>query len=347
MIKKRILELKKLINNYNLDGYIIPKNDAYFSEFASPDRLKTISNFDGSAGFAIILKKKNFLFVDGRYTLQAQIQCRKYFKVIEIPKFSLKEIFKKYKKKLLLGFDPQLFTHSLIKKKFNNIFNLLPIDENFIDKIYKEKNKKFINSFYGLSDTVTGESINSKISRVIKKLKLHNIENIFISSPENVAWLLNLRGKDGPNSPVPNCKIILTNKKKIYFFSCPRKIGQIKKSKKYKNLSFSNYSDFSKIIHELKGKNFCIDNMSCSLSNETIIKKTFKIKLKIDPCYLMKSIKNKSEIKHTIDTHIKDGLALTRFIYWIKNINKKKITEIEAKNIEDLIKIIYFQVLIL
>ena len=73
--KKKNFKIKKLISNYNLDGYIIPKNDAYFSEFASPDRLKIISNFSGSAGFAIILKKENFLFVDGRYTIQAQIQC--------------------------------------------------------------------------------------------------------------------------------------------------------------------------------------------------------------------------------------------------------------------------------
>jgi len=332
MIKKRILKLKKLISINNLDGYIIPKNDAYFSEFASPDRLKIISNFDGSAGFALILKKENFIFVDGRYTLQAQIQCGKHFKVIEVPKFSIKDILRKYKKKLLLGFDPQLFTSSLIKRNFNNSFNLLPIEKNLVDRVYREKDEKFVNSFYGLNKKITGESINSKISKVVKKIKLNNIENIFISSPENVAWLLNLRGKDGPNSPIPNCKIILTNKKRIYFFSCPKKISQIKKSKQYENLIFSSYKDFSKIIYKLKGKNFCIDDKSCSLSNESIIKKKFGIKLRIDPCYLMKSIKNKSEIKHTIDTHIKDGLALTRFIYWIKNVNKKKITEIDAKN---------------
>jgi len=332
MIKKRILKLKKLISINNLDGYIIPKNDAYFSEFASPDRLKIISNFDGSAGFALILKKENFIFVDGRYTLQAQIQCGKHFKVIEVPKFSIKDILRKYKKKLLLGFDPQLFTSSLIKRNFNNSFNLLPIEKNLVDRVYREKDEKFVNSFYGLNKKITGESINSKISKVLKKIKLNNIENIFISSPENVAWLLNLRGKDGPNSPIPNCKIILTNKKRIYFFSCPKKISQIKKSKQYENLIFSSYKDFSKIIYKLKGKNFCIDDKSCSLSNESIIKKKFGIKLRIDPCYLMKSIKNKSEIKHTIDTHIKDGLALTRFIYWIKNVNKKKITEIDAKN---------------
>ena len=202
-MKKRILKLKKLINNYNLDGYIIPKNDAYFSEFASPDRLKTISNFSGSAGFAIILKKDNFLFVDGRYTLQAQIQSGKYFKIIEIPKFSIKNIFKKYKNKLLLGFDPQLFTSSSMKRRFHNIFNLQPIEENLIDKIYKEKNKHFINSFYSLNNNITGESFSSKVNRLIKKIKSNNIENIFISSPENVAWLLNLRGKDNPNSPIP------------------------------------------------------------------------------------------------------------------------------------------------
>ena len=332
MIKKRINKLKKLITNYNLDGYIVPKNDAYFSEFSYPDRLKTISNFSGSAGFAIILKDKNFLFVDGRYTLQAKIQSGKFFKIVELPKFSLRDNFKKYKKKLLLGFDPQLFTSSTIKRNFNNFFSLLPIKQNLVDTIYKAKNEKSVNSFYGLSNKVAGESIDSKINRLVKKIKLNNINNIFISAPENVAWLLNLRGKDNPNSPIPNCKIILTEEKKIYFFSCPKKISILKKNNKYKNLKYCTYKDFSKIITKLKGKNFCIDNLSCSVSNEFIIKKLFKIKLETDPCYEMKAIKNKIEIQHTIDAHIKDGLALTKFIFWIKNINKKKITEIEAKN---------------
>ena len=66
-------KLRKLFDKYNIDGYIIPKNDEYFNEYVVPskDRLKFISNFSGSAGFAIILKNKNFLFVDGRYTIQA------------------------------------------------------------------------------------------------------------------------------------------------------------------------------------------------------------------------------------------------------------------------------------
>ena len=79
----KLIKLKKLFKVYNLDGYVIPKNDEYFNEYVSrsSDRLKFISNFSGSAGFAIILKNKNYLFVDGRYTIQARIQSAKNFKI--------------------------------------------------------------------------------------------------------------------------------------------------------------------------------------------------------------------------------------------------------------------------
>ena len=332
MIIEKIKKIKKLINNYEIDGYIIPKNDAYFSEFASPDRLKIISNFSGSSGFAIILKKENLLFVDGRYTIQAEIESGKYFKIVEVPKILPKEILKKFKKKLILGFDPQLFTKTNLKKLFENTCNLFAIDSNLIDQIYKEKPKNYVNSFYHLNSKITGESTNQKINKLIKKIKYDNIDNIFISASENVAWLLNLRGKDSPFSPIPNCKIILTKNKKIFFFSCPKKIGLIKKINPYNKFQFCKYSSFLDIIEKLPGKNFCIDDSTCSISNENIIKSNFNIKNYIDPCYMMKSIKNSTEIKHMVSSHVKDGLALTKFIYWMKKVNKKKLTELDAQN---------------
>mgnify|MGYP003948291299 CR=1 FL=1 len=332
MINKILSKIKNFLNIYNLDGYIVPKNDAYFSEFSSPDRLKTISNFSGSAGYAIILKKKNYLFVDGRYTIQANIESGNKFKVVEIPKYSPKKILIKKDKKLTLGFDPQLFTNFSIKKSFGNYFNLSPISDNLVDKAYKNIGRKYVTPFYNLDKKITGESINFKINKIIKHITLQNIDNIFISAPENVAWLLNLRGGDNPNSPIPNCKLILTKQKKLIFFSCPKKISKIKKITQYKKLKFSNYQNFEKIIKNLNGKNFCIDKLTCSLSNENIIKSLFKIKSNVDPIYLLKSIKNKIEIKNMIKAHIDDGVALTKFIYWIKKINKKKITEYEAQN---------------
>ncbi len=333
MIKKKILQLRKYLKIFKLDGYIVPKNDAYFSEYSNPDRLKIISNFSGSAGLAIILKSKNYLFVDGRYTIQAKNEAGTEFKIIEIPKFTFESVLKKNKKEICLGFDPQLFTNFSINRKFKKKIKLIPIKENLVDKLEKKKrDTRLVTKFYSLEKKITGESINSKINKLINYIKAKKIDNIFISAPENVAWLLNLRGRDNPHSPIPNCKIILTKNRKVFFFSCPKKISKIRKKKEYKNFKFCLYQDFEKIIKSLNGKDFCIDKTTCSISNEKIIKSFFKIKSDVDPCYLMKSIKNKIEIRNMIKAHIQDGIALTKFIYWIKHVNKKKLTEINAQN---------------
>ena len=332
MIDKKINKLRNLIKLNNIDGYIVPKNDEFFSEYAFPNRLKTISNFSGSAGLAIILKDKNFLFVDGRYTLQSKIESGNNFKIIEIPKLLPHDLLRKYKKELFLGFDPKLFTNNSLKRSFKDSCNLFPINQNLIDlidakKIYDHRKE----SFYILDDKVVGESVNSKINKLILNLKKNKIDNIFISAPENVAWLLNLRGKDNPYSPIPNCQIILTKNKKIYFFSSKNKIVKIKNQYPYKNFNFSDFNEFSSLINELTGKYFSIDSSTCSVFNESIIKSKFICKSSVDPCYEMKAIKNQTEIKNMAKTHIYDGAALTKFIYWIKNNKKFNFTEIDAE----------------
>tara|TARA_Y100000294_G_scaffold18062_1_gene15703 strand:+ start:337 stop:774 length:438 start_codon:yes stop_codon:yes gene_type:complete len=138
MIKVKLKKLRELINKNNLDGYVIPKNDEFFSEYAFKDRLKIISNFSGSAGLAIVLKKKNYLFVDGRYTIQAEQQSGKHFKIIEIHKFLPYKIIKN----LILGFDPSLFTRKQLNIYFNNSLTLKPIVNNLVDKLYSKKISK-------------------------------------------------------------------------------------------------------------------------------------------------------------------------------------------------------------
>ena len=91
-----IRKLRKFFRSFMIDGYLVPKNDEYFNEYVnkSSDRLKFISNFSGSAGFAIILKKKSYLFVDGRYTIQGRIQSGKNFKIITMPQKFPKNVLK-------------------------------------------------------------------------------------------------------------------------------------------------------------------------------------------------------------------------------------------------------------
>ena len=323
--------LKKILDNINIDGYIIPKNDEFFSEHSFPNRLKLISNFSGSAGLAIIMKNENLLFVDGRYTLQANNETGNNFKIFEIPKIMPFEIIKKLKKKITLGFDPKLFTENNLKVYFKNSCNLIPIKNNLIDKIYNLKNKREIREFYILNKNITGSSASIKINNLMSILKRTKTDNIFISAPENCAWILNIRGFDNPNSPIPNCQIIVDKNKNIYFFSNIKKINNIKKSISYKKIKFFEFKEFSKIISILNGKSFCIDKNSCSIFNKSIILSKFIISRQIDPCYQLKAIKNSTEIKNMIDTHVIDGVALTKFLYWIKKRKNINLSEIDAE----------------
>ena len=326
MINKKIKILRKKFKKYEIDGYIVPKNDEFFSEYAVKDRLKTISNFSGSAGIAIILKKKNYLFVDGRYTIQAEKESAKNFSIIEIHKKLPHNIIKN----LNLGYDPKVFTSKNIKHYFFNN-NLVPVNNNLIDQIFKFK-ERTTKPFYSLGKNIVGETHNTKILKVAKYLKSSNADYLFVSAPENVAWLLNIRGYDNPNSPIPNARLIIDKNKKLFLITQKNNTKKIIKDKKINKKNIFNIKDLPNLIQKLKGGKFIIDRNSCSIFYENIIKSKFKILEKNDPIYKLKSIKNLHEVNHMIKAHKKDGLALTKFIYWIKNINKKTITEIEAQN---------------
>ena len=326
MIIKKINNLRNKFKKYKIDGYIVPKNDDYFSEYAKNDRLKKITKFSGSAGLAVILNKKNYLFVDGRYTIQAQQESSDNYKIIEIHKKLPNEIIKN----LNLGYDPSLFTKNILKKYFSNN-NLTAINHNLIDQIFKFKKIK-TKPFFSLDKNVVGESHHSKISKVVKFIKSNNADYLFVSAPENVAWLLNIRGYDSPSSPIPNARLIISKNKKIYLITKKSNAKTIIKEKKINTKYIVDENNLSNLFYQLEEGNFIIDNKSCSILYENIIKKRFKL-LKIeDPIYKLKSIKNEQEIKHMIEAHKKDGLALTKFIYWIKNVNKKVITEVDAQN---------------
>ena len=322
-MKNKIKILRNKFKQHNIDGYVVPKNDDFFTEYSKINRLKIISNFSGSAGLAIILKNKNYLFTDGRYTIQSQIECGKNFKIIDNEKLINCNLFKN----LTLGIDPKLFTYKQINKFFLKLNKVKFINENLIDQIEKFKVND-THPFFHLNKNIVGESQNSKLNKISRYLKKNNSDFLFISAPENVAWTLNIRGKDGPNTPMPNTRLIVSKTKKIYLIAnkikCKKLINQ-------KIINSNQIIDFNE-ISKLKGNSFIIDENTCSIYFENLIKSKFKIKKREDPIYHFKSIKNKTEISHMIKSHIFDGAALTKFLYWMKNTNKKKITEVQAQN---------------
>ena len=188
-MKNYIKELRSKFKKYEIDGYVIPKNDDYFTEYSKLNRLEVISNFSGSAGLAIILKNKNYLFTDGRYTIQSKIESGKNFKIYGFEKLINCNLFKN----LTLGIDPKLFTSSQIKNFFLKNNKIKYINKNLIDEIKKQR-EDFKISFFSLNKNIVGESVGSKINKISKYLKKYKSDYIFISAPENVAWILNIRG---------------------------------------------------------------------------------------------------------------------------------------------------------
>ena len=326
MTKKRIKALTSKFKKYKIDGYVIPKNDEFFSEYSQKDRLKTISNFTGSAGYSIILKNKNYLFVDGRYTIQAEKESGNFFKIVDYHKIVNCNLFKN----LTLGIDPKVFTSEQIKNFFIKYNDIKIIKSNLIDQIYQNKSNS-IKPFFSLKDNVVGENFKKKIIKIKKYLVKNKSDFIFISAPENVAWLLNIRGSDSPNSPIPNCHLLLDKKKNLYLITKKKKALKLANENKINFRQIIEPQNFEKIVKNLNGNRIIIDNKTCSIFYENILENKFKILKKEDPIYLLKSVKNNLEIKNMIDTHIIDGVALTKFLYWIKMKNKKKITEYEAQ----------------
>ena len=324
MISSKIKKLRHKFIKFNIDGYVVPKNDMYFNEYSSPDRLEFISNFNGSAGLAIILRDRNYLFVDGRYTIQAKSQSGKNFKIVEIHK---KLPWKVLKHKIKIGYNPYCFTSLSLRRYFKNYFVLVPI---YSDLIIKNEQRKTNKKFYILEDNISGENFKSKISKVLKFLRKDKSDCLFVTAPENVAWLLNLRGEDNPHSPIPNCRLILKKNGKIYLFANKSKIRDLFSNNNLKKIKVIDENNTHIFLKELNSKKIILDRLSCCLAYENIIKNEINISDKSDPIYNLKSIKNNIEIKNFIKSHILDAVAVIKFLYWIKNL-RKNISELDAE----------------
>ena len=332
----KINQLRNFLNKQNCDAYLIPKNDEYFGEYVpkNKDRLKFISGFTGSTGLALILKNKSYLFVDGRYTLQAKKEIYKDFKICEIPKIKPHYILKNLNKEITLGFDPKLFTSNTLKNIISNsLVKIKPINNNLIDAVWKNKTKVNNNKFYILEEKYHGENYLNKISKVNKFLKLKDIHYLLTTAVENISWLLNIRGSDASSSPLTNGKILFSKNGKIIFFTNIKKITpQIKKSFG-KKVIFIKEELFVNYLRKIKNSKILIDKKTCSFYYEKNIHFSNKLIDIEDPIYLLKAIKNKTEINNTKIAHLFDGIALTKFIFWLKNnYRKTKITEVSAQN---------------
>ena len=187
--------------------------------------------------------------MDGRYSIQAKIESGKHFKILDYFKIINTNVFKN----LNIGIDPTLFTSEQIKKFFFKNNKVTNINENLIDSIQKIQNKKSL-PFYSINEKISGESHLQKISKVANYLKKNKSDYLFVTAPENIAWLLNIRGYDNPTSPIPNCNLVLSKEKIVYLIVEKNKSTKLLKEKKLKKEQIVDPKNLNNFLKGLKNK---------------------------------------------------------------------------------------------
>ena len=327
--------MKKETCNY----YILPRTDEYQNEFLPKysERVAWLTGFSGSFAVVIISMKKSVIFTDGRYIDQINKEVnKKFFKIINInykdPIQWLKENIKSGDKFLLdswLFSCKQFFTLSKIIKKKGAIITVK--EEILMDRIWKNRPTAPKSRVFIREEKYSGLNFKKKIARTKTILKKKKIKNFFFSSTDSISWLLNIRSNEVPYTPIVLSFLILSMNQKSLLFLNNHKDYKIKKYlKDYVDLL--NIKDLKNSLtnFSISSRKIAIDPSKTPYFVESFLKNIgIKIIYEKDPCTILKAQKNNVEIKGAKNAHIRDGVSIVKFLFWLeKGIEKNKyITE--------------------
>ena len=339
MIYERVAALREIMQRKKVDAYIIPTADFHQSEYVG-DYFKCreyMSGFTGSAGTLVITMDKAGLWTDGRYFIQAESQLKgSGITLYRMGEEDVPGIYDFLLEELpdggCIGFDGRVISakqgedfEKLAGEKDGRLF----CDEDLVDYIWKERPKLSCEPAFLLPDEVTGESRLSKIAGIREKLIEDDIYAHIITSLDDIAWILNIRGADVLYNPVVLSYLVITADSCILFIQKDVLDESIQDIFAFEGIELRDYGSFFKYISTVRER-VLIDKKRISFS----VLKTLSAAKIIDadnPSMLMKAVKNEAEISGMRAAHIKDGLAVARFMHWLKtNIGKMPITEISA-----------------
>lgn len=335
-INKRIEEARKVMEKYKVDAYIITSSDYHQSEYID-DYFKGreyLSGFTGSAGVLVIFKDEACLWTDGRYHIQAENQLKgseiKLFKQGNLGVPTYKEyIISKLAKNSKIGIDAKILLSSdineiLSKKKYKII------DFDLLSEVWDKRKVLPNEKIFILEDKYTGKAYKEKVKEIRKVLKEKGADYNIISSLDDIAWIYNFRGDDVQHNPVALSFTVISEKKASLYINKNKLNEEAKKYFKDNKVEVKGYFQFFEDIKKLKG-NILVDFNKISYAIYEAITKNSLIN-SMNPSTYLKAHKNEIEIANTKDIHIQDGVAMVKFMYWLKNNYKKEnITEFSAE----------------
>lgn len=344
MIKERLEKLRDLMRQNQIDAYIIPTQDFHESEYVGEYFMsrKYISGFTGSAGTLIVTRDEAGLWTDGRYFIQAAKQLEgstiTLYKIGEEDVPSTFEFLKtKLKDKATIGFDGRVISTDYglkLKDKLKEKDVSIVYDKDLVDLIWEDRPALPNEPAFLLDIEYSGKTCADKLEALRKIMKEKGATSHILTTLDDIAWLFNLRGRDIPYNPVVLAYSIITLEQAFLFVDQEKLSKEIIEQFDSDNVILKDYNEIYNFIKKLSSSEVVLlDKTKVNYSIYNNLNSVIKIINEYNPTLLMKSIKNSTEIDNIKNAHIKDGLAFTRFMYWLKNnIGKEEITEISAAN---------------
>ena len=341
-IVNRVSALRKIMEDRNIDAYIIPSADNHQSEYVG-EHFKSrqfISGFKGSAGTVVITKEKAGLWTDGRYFIQAEKELSgsgiDLFKMGEEGVPTVNEfVVENITQGGSLGFDGRLIAAGEgleLKAELGKKNVTIKYDEDLIDLVWEDRPSLSEEKAFGLDEKYAGESFESKINRIRSVMRENNATIHVVTTLDEVAWIFNIRGNDVSYTPVALAYAAITFDKTYLFIDEKKLDDNIKSEFNKSSIEIRPYNDVYDFIENLDEKEvIMLDTERVNYSLYKSISENIK-KVEIEnPAVLMKAIKNKTELTNIKNAYIKDGIACTKFMYWLKNnVGKMPISELSA-----------------
>ncbi len=328
----RLAALRALLRAENLDGFLVPRADAHMGENVAPcdERLAWLTGFTGSAGMCAALLDTAGVFIDGRYTLQVRDQVDlSVYTPVPVPQVKLADwLAESLPDGGRVAYDPWLHGFDEIDKLEKALADkgiALVKTRNLVDEIWHDRPTPPEGRIVVQDMAYAGETPDSKRTRLAKTLQAAGQVAFVLTLPDSIAWLLNIRGSDIANTPVPLCFAILHADARVDLFVNPAKCDDTLRAHLGDRVSIRPESEFAPALQALSGKTG-VDRASAPVAVSDLLQTP---DWSDDPCILPKACKNAAEIAGSRAAHIRDGAAMVEFLCWLDSeAPKGTLTEI-------------------
>lgn len=348
MIAKRLKELRSYMQECGMDAYLVPTSDYHESEYVGPyfKCREYITGFTGSAGTAVITKEEACLWTDGRYFVQAAKELAGTEVILMkmgqegVP--TVEEYLQKHMQPgMTLGFDGRVVNEMMgesLKKKMPQV--AFSYDRDLIGEIWDERPALPTEPVWILEEKYAGESAKDRMQKIREKMKEAGANAHVLTTLDDIVWTLNIRGNDIPCNPVVLSYMILTEKDAYLFIQDEVLNEQVKNYLKDLGLQLCPYDGVYRFADGMKGQKILLEK---ACVNYALYQKLAADNIMIDqmnPAAKLKAVKNPVEMENIRKAHIKDGVAVTRYMYWLKkNIGRIPMDEISvSRHLEELRK---------